>query len=93
MIKTSRLVRAAAGLLFCATLLSFFSPLASAASISYGDITFSPGLTALNITESSGTDPVPLYGPPPPIFNGLDFTPQNFVASPPAAARISPTAS
>ena len=81
MIKTSRLVNRACGLAFCATLLGFLSCHASAASISYGDITFSPGLTVLNITESSGTDAVPLYGPPATIFNGLDFAPQNFVAS------------
>jgi hypothetical protein len=35
----------------------------------------------LNVTESSGTDPVPLYGAPDPFVTGLDFDPITFVAS------------
>ena len=35
----------------------------------------------LQVTESSGTDAVPLYGPPTPFFVGLDFDPQSFVAT------------
>ncbi|WP_172991995.1 PEP-CTERM sorting domain-containing protein [Lacipirellula parvula] len=33
------------------------------------------------MTESSGTDVVPLYGPPVPFVTGLDFDPKSFVAS------------
>lgn len=53
-----------------------------AASISYpaqGPI--APGYTFTNIVESSGTDGVPLYGPPSPILIGLDFAPTSFTAS------------
>jgi hypothetical protein len=32
------------------------------------------------VTESSGTDPVPLFGPPTPFVIGLDFDPTNFVS-------------
>ncbi|MCC6680936.1 MAG: PEP-CTERM sorting domain-containing protein [Phycisphaeraceae bacterium] len=34
-----------------------------------------------DVTESSGTDPVPLYGPPTLTQNTLDFDPTTFVAS------------
>src|SRR4029077_1924023 len=40
-----------------------------------------PGVTFIGVTESSGTDPVPLYGPPTPFSVGLDFDPMNFVAT------------
>jgi hypothetical protein len=56
-------------------------PISGPSSISYGDFSFSPGVMALDVTESSGTDPLPLYGPPELIFNGFDFDPQSFVAS------------
>jgi len=55
---------------------------AGAASISYpnqGPI--APGYTFTNIAESSGTDAVPLYGPPSPVLIGLDFTPASFSAT------------
>jgi hypothetical protein len=53
-----------------------------AASIVYGN--FGPniaGLTFNGVTESSGTDPVPLFGPPTLTPAGLHFTPQSFVSS------------
>src|SRR6476661_5040761 len=54
-----------------------------AAIISYGNFTVPPsGVTYVNVSESSGTDPVPLYGPPTPVPPaGLDFDPANFVAT------------
>jgi len=55
---------------------------AQAASINYGN--FGPvasGVSFLQVTESSGTDPVPLYGPPTPFVTGLDFDPIGFVAT------------
>jgi len=58
------------------------SPGARGATISYGNFgPIGPGVTFLNVTESSGTDPVPMFGPPKPFVTGLDFDPQNFVAS------------
>src|SRR4051794_29465630 len=55
---------------------------AAAASISYGDFPVPPsGITFQNVIESSGTDPVPLYGPPHTFQVGLDFDPTSFVAS------------
>ena len=53
---------------------------ASAASINYGDHIV-PGATFEDVTESSITDPVPLYGPPTGFAVGLDFDPTNFVAT------------
>jgi hypothetical protein len=53
-----------------------------AASISYGSLgPVPPGYTFTNIVESSGTDAVPLYGPPTAFAIGLDFSPTNFGAS------------
>jgi hypothetical protein len=40
-----------------------------------------PGITFDDVRESSGTDPVPLYGPPALISIGLDFDPSAFVAT------------
>jgi hypothetical protein len=63
----------------------FFSA-ANAASINYGNFNVPSPPTSvmfLGVTESSGTDAVPLYGPPTPtvVPVGLDFDPQSFVAS------------
>jgi hypothetical protein len=53
-----------------------------AASISYGDFgPVPPGVTFQDVQESSGTDPVPLFGPPAPFSVGLDFDPTSFVAT------------
>lgn len=50
-----------------------------AASINYGN--FAVGTVIFgNVTESSGTDAVPLYGAPDPYVVGLDFDPTSFVA-------------
>jgi hypothetical protein len=55
---------------------------AAAASINYGNFgPVVPGITFLQVTESSNTDPVPLYGPPSPFSVGLDFDPIGFVAN------------
>ena len=54
----------------------------SGASISYGDFgPVAPGIQFLGVVESSGTDPVPLYGAPAPVPVGLDFDPMGFVAT------------
>jgi hypothetical protein len=64
------------------TLCGAFSAAAEAASINYGNFgPVPPGISFLSVTESSGTDPVPLYGPPSPFAIGLDFDPMNFVAT------------
>lgn len=53
-----------------------------AASINYGTFNVpSAGIMFQNVTESSGTDAVPLYGPPDPFVVGLDFDPANFVST------------
>jgi hypothetical protein len=52
-----------------------------AASINYGDFgPVAPGIRFRGVTESSGTDAVPLFGPPTPFSVGLDFNPMSFVA-------------
>lgn len=53
-----------------------------AASINYGDFgPIPPGVAFLGVTESSATDPVPLYGPPSSFPVGLDFDPAGFAAT------------
>jgi hypothetical protein len=54
-----------------------------AASINYGNFDdVPPGVVMyLDVTESSGTDPVPLYGAPTAIHNTLDFDPVGFASS------------
>jgi len=54
---------------------------ANAATINYGDFNAPGGIMFQQVIESSGTDPVPLYGPPTPFAVGLDFDPTAFVAS------------
>jgi len=80
--KTRRLVSASAAAL-CFALAGFISSVADAASISYGNFgPVPPGVVMfLDVTESSGTDAVPIYGPPSAFPNGLDFDPTSFVAS------------
>jgi MYXO-CTERM domain-containing protein len=54
---------------------------AAAASINYGNFgPLPPGISFLAVTESSATDPVPLFGPPEPFPVGLDFDPIGFTA-------------
>jgi hypothetical protein len=58
------------------------SPLVEGASINYGNFgPVAPGISYLNVIESSGTDGVPLYGAPSPFVTGLDFNPASFAAS------------
>jgi hypothetical protein len=58
-------------------LFSSFTPsAASAASLNYGTFnSVPPGVMFINVTESSGTDAVPLYGPPTVAGQGLTFNP------------------
>jgi len=73
-----RLTRLAAFVLLA---MVFVSTSAQAASILYGNFgPIPPGITFLGAQESSGTDPVPLYGPPAPTPVGLDFDPVSFLA-------------
>jgi len=59
----------------------FFTSGLKAAPISYGDFSVPPsGIMFLDVEESSGTDAVPLYGPPDPFLVGLDFDPAGFIA-------------
>jgi hypothetical protein len=57
-----------------------FSAAARGASINYGNFNL-PGIMFQGVTESSGTDTVPLYGPPTPFTIGLDFDPMSFMSS------------
>src|SRR3954452_7091132 len=60
----------------------FAAPSVRAAVINYGNSgDIPPGITFTNVMESSGTDPVPLYGPPSYFTTGMDFDPPSFVAS------------
>lgn len=52
-----------------------------AATINYGSFGPVGGFTFADVIESSGTDPVPLYGPPTPFVTGLDFDPTTFVST------------
>jgi hypothetical protein len=53
-----------------------------ASSILYGNFPVpGSGITFNGVTESSGTDAVPLYGPPHTFHVGLDFDPTSFVAT------------
>jgi hypothetical protein len=71
-----------AGALLVGLVSSILSSAASAATISYGNFgPVPPGVMFLDVKESSGTDAVPLYGPPDPFIVGLDFDPTNFVAT------------
>ncbi len=57
------------------------STFAHAASINYGDgPIIPPGVRFERVTESSGTDPVPLFGAPDYFRIGMDFDPTSFVA-------------
>jgi hypothetical protein len=79
MIQTARRVFSASA---AALALAFLASVAQAASINYGNFgPIAPGISFLGVTESSGTDAVPLYGPPSPFVTGLDFDPMSFVAS------------
>ncbi|HEX6960293.1 MAG TPA: PEP-CTERM sorting domain-containing protein [Lacipirellula sp.] len=79
---TTRVFSRAGALALCTALMGLFNcTVANAASISYGDFGPLPsGTSFLDITESSGTDSIPLYGPPTIFETGLDFTPVSFVA-------------
>src|SRR5215213_11044438 len=81
MIKTTRsLFTARAAVLSLA--LTLISISAQAATINYGNFgPVPPGVSFISVAESSGTDAVPLYGPPTSFSVGLDFDPANFVAS------------
>lgn len=59
-----------------------WTTLAQGASINYGNFgPVAPGITFLNVIESSGTDGVPLYDVPAPFATGLDFNPTSFTSS------------
>lgn len=62
--------------------LSLSATALNAASINYGNFNIpAAGIMFQQVTESSGTDAVPQYGPPDPFVVGLDFDPTNFTSS------------
>lgn len=65
----------------CLALLALLSNAAArGATINYGNFN-APPVMFLDVTESSGTDTVPLYGPPDPFPVGIDFDPAAFTSS------------
>jgi hypothetical protein len=79
---TARRFFSASAAALAIALVGLATSVAQAASISYGNFgPVAPGVSFWNVTESSGTDAVPLYGPPTPFATGLDFDPTSFVAS------------
>jgi hypothetical protein len=79
---TSRGLNTTCAIALGVVVVALSSQFACGATISYGDFgPVPPGVMFLDVEESSGTDPVPLYGPPTPFATGLDFNPTNFVAS------------
>jgi hypothetical protein len=69
------------GLLIGLLVMGGISHPCAAATISYPNQGPVGGVTFTDIFESSGTDPVPLYGPPAAFTIGLDFDPANFVST------------
>jgi hypothetical protein len=69
------------GVLFGLVMVGGLTNSSAAATISYADQGPVGGVTFTAISESSFTDPVPLYGPPSPFTIGLDFDPMNFGAT------------
>jgi len=81
MTRTTRRFFTASASALAVALSGLFSTATQAASINYGNVgPVPPGITFTQVTESSTTDTVPLYGPPAPFATGLDFTPLAFGA-------------
>lgn len=82
MSRTTRSFSLASACALGLALVGVLSAASHAASINYGNFgPVPPGVSFLQVTESSGTDPSPLYGPPSPYATGLDFNPIGFVAT------------
>jgi hypothetical protein len=82
MIGTTRKFSLAGACALGLGLMGLFAASAQAASINYGSFgPIAPGVTFIDVEESSGTDAVPLFGPPTPFAIGLDHNPTNFTAS------------
>jgi hypothetical protein len=74
--KSGSVFSASAAALALAVVGLLGSSASHAASINYGNSPLiPPGVSFLNVTESSGTDAVPLYGPPTYFITGMGFTP------------------
>lgn len=81
MIRTPRRIFSAGAAALGLGLVALLSPLSQAASINYGNFgPVAPGISFENVTETSVTDSVPLYGSPVAYATGLDFNPMGFVA-------------
>ncbi len=62
--------------------LGLFTASSQAASVNYGNFgPVAPGVSFLQVTESSITDPLPFYGAPAVSVTGLDFAPLGFAAA------------
>lgn len=81
MIRTTRWFTTAGALALSLVQLGHFSTVGKAATVTYSSVVLSNG-TASSISESSATDPVPLFGAPAAALpNVIDFDPKNFAAS------------
>jgi hypothetical protein len=81
MSRTTRSFFKAGAVALCLATIGLFSAATQAATINYGDLGPVGGVSFLQVTESSGTDTVPIYGPPTAFSIGLDHDPTNFVAT------------
>jgi PEP-CTERM motif len=82
MLRTKSFSRMRIASLIALFLVTIAAAPALAGTISYGNFgPIPPGYTFQNVMESSGTDPVPLFGPPDPFSVGLDFDPTSFVST------------
>ena len=78
--RSSTTVRSAA--VMCLIAAALLAAPARGATISYGNFNVpSAGIMFVDVTESSSTDAVPMFGPPQPYAVGLDFDPTNFGSS------------
>jgi hypothetical protein len=81
-VSTPRLLTATVAAMSLTAVVLVIGLTAQAASISYGNFNIpAASIMFQGVTESSGTDAVPQYGPPDPFVVGLDFDPTNFVAT------------
>jgi hypothetical protein len=82
MSRTSRSFFKACAFALSLAVLGLLTSAAHAALINYGNFgPAPPGVSFLQVTESSGSDPVPLYGAPTAFTTGLRFLPIGFVAT------------
>jgi len=82
MTRTTRGFFTASAISLGVALSGLISTTVQAASINYGNFgPVAPGIVFQQVTESSATDPTPLFGRPTAFSAGLDFDPLSFAAT------------